>query len=92
MGYNLATCVFWKKKLKKKKILHVLVTDSLSFHLHFLKKKYIKRIKIKNDVILSLFESLMESFTVQDIFFPLLISATHVFSLQLSPTQTQLLS
>ena len=34
-----------------------------------------------------LFKSLMESITVQNVFFSLLISATHVFSLELSPTQ-----
>ena len=61
MGYSLATCIFWKKKMP-----HELVTDSLSCHLHFLKKKILKK---KNDAILSLFESLMESFTVQDFFF-----------------------
>ena len=60
--------------------------------LAFFENKNIKKIKIKNDVILSLFESMMESFTVQDFFFSLLISATQIFYLKLCPTQTQLLS
>ena len=45
------------------------------------------RLKKKKKQCMSLFESLMESITVKKFFFSLLISATHVFSLELSPTQ-----
>ena len=62
--------------------------QSLSYPLRFLKKK-------KNDTILSLFESLMESLlscaryicVYIYIYIYIFISATHVFSLVLSPTQ-----
>ena len=56
---------------------------SMSCHLRFLKIK----IKKKKKRCMSLFESLMESITVKNFFFSLLISATHVFSLEFSPTQ-----
>ena len=71
----------------KNKMPHGLVTllPLALFEKTNLKNKN-KKIKNKKQC-LSLLESLMESVTMQDIFFPLLISTIHVFSLELSPTQ-----
>ena len=62
MGYSIATCVFWKKKYIKKKgaIWVSQCVLPLEFFEFFFKILKIKR-KIKKNVVLSLFDSLMKS-------------------------------
>ena len=71
---------------------HVLVIDSLSCHLHFLKKNLKNKYKNKKRRHIVTVWVTNGVIYCARFFFSLLISATHVFFFELSPTQARPLS